>query len=108
MDCEYWLKVPGSYVSVIHTEHITRMSMRSKSYAHRAPGMPVSNLPLSVMGDFSQSDPLVRSRCICIGRGYTCVIIAASLCKAHLKVFCMKMVQYKCSIINKNNNIIIT
>ena len=74
----YWLKVPGSCVSVLFTGHIKEPGCLFEVRARRImPGMPVSNCSLSLLASFSQSVPLVRSCCICTGRGCTCALVAA-------------------------------
>ena len=61
--------------------------------------MSVSQFFLSILGAFSQSVPLVRSRCICTGRGCTFALGAATTCKATFNVFRMKRALYKSNII---------
>ena len=68
------------------------------------PDMSVSNFCVFLLGALSHSVPLVRSLCICTGRGCTCAHVAAILCKAPLNVFDMKI--YKSGIMIINNNFV--
>ena len=92
----YQLKVPGSCVLVLYTRHIKKPDCLFEVRARPIMlCMPSSKFALSILGAFSQSVPLVRSRCICTGRGCTCALVAATLCKGPLNVFRIKRALYK-------------
>ena len=79
------------YICAIHWANLrTRLFIRRFSKPIM-PDMPVSKLYLSFLVAFSQSVLLVRSRFICTGRGCSYALIAATLCKAPLNVFCKRV-----------------
>ena len=97
---KYWLKMPGSCVSMLYTGHVKEPDCQFKVRArHTKPDMSVSNVSISLIGAFSESIPLLRSCCNCSGIGCICALVVAILCKAPLNVFCTQRELYKSGII---------